>query len=228
MKELQERLNYQFKDEELLKTALTHSSYANERRCACNERLEFLGDSVLGLTVSRYLFEKMRNVNEGSLSKIRASLVCEESLARIARGLELGKFLRLGHGEIMQGGRERNSLLSDAMEAVFAAIYLDSNFETAEKKIKEIMGASLKEGVKGSFYHDYKTTLQEVLQKKNHSRAEYKILREEGPDHEKQFVVGIMVKGEVFAEGSGQNKKEAEQMAAKYALEKLGVKNETF
>lgn len=228
MKELQEKLNYQFKNIELLKTALTHSSFANEKHCECNERLEFLGDSVLGLTVSRYLFEKMQNVNEGSLSKIRASLVCEESLARIARGLELGRFLRLGHGEALQGGNERSSLLSDALEALFAAIYLDSNFETVENKIKEIMGSALEEGVKGSFYNDYKTTLQEVLQKKNHSRAEYKILHEKGPDHDKQFVVGIIIRGEVFAKGEGQTKKEAEQAAAKQALKKLGVNHEAF
>ncbi len=228
MKELQEKLNYQFKNEKLLKTALTHSSYANENHCENNERLEFLGDSILGLTVSRYLFGELANVNEGSLSKLRASLVCEESLAQIARGLELGKFLRLGNGEVMQGGRNRNSLLSDALEAVFAAIYLDSSFEIAEKKIKEIMSPILEEGVKGSFYHDYKTTLQEVLQKKNHLRAEYEILREVGPDHNKQFIVGITIKGKLFAKGKGQNKKEAEQSAAKHALEKLGVENEAF
>ncbi len=228
MKELQQKLNYQFKNEELLRLALTHSSYANERQCECNERMEFLGDSVLGLTVSRYLFEKLQKVNEGSLSKIRASLVCEESLAEVARELDLGRALLLGHGEIRQGGRERDSLLSDALEAVFAAIYLDSSFENAEAKIKEIMGKRLEKGMTGSFYHDYKTTLQEVLQKKIHSRGEYKILREIGPDHDKEFIVGVMVKGKLFAEGKGQSKKEAEQAAAKAALEKLGAENEAL
>lgn len=224
MEQLEINLKYTFKNKELLENALAHSSYANEKKgsVTSNERLEFLGDSVLGLVVSRYLFERMENVNEGSLSKIRASLVCEDSLASVARDIGLGAYLRLGHGEERQGGRERSSILSDALEAVFAAIYLDSNFEMVEEKIKYIMSKKLEEGITGRFYHDYKTILQEALQKKNHARVTYKLIREEGPDHEKRFVVEAVADGKTLAEGVGLSKKEAEQLAAKYALEYLG------
>lgn len=213
---------YEFRDEALFKKALTHSSYANEKHCTCNERLEFLGDSVLGLIVSNYLFKKLGEYDEGDLSKIRASLVCEESLAKIAKRLDLGTLLRLGHGEEMSGGRKRNSILSDAFEAVLAAIYLDSDLKTAENWLMEVMKDELKEGIVGKFYHDYKTILQEKLQKKDHSRVTYRTLREEGPDHEKRFVVEVLKDGKALNEGKGANKKEAEQMAAKIALENLG------
>lgn len=222
MKEFQQLLGYEFKDERLLETALTHSSYANERHCACNERLEFLGDSVLGLTVSRYLFEKMSDVNEGSLSKIRASLVCEESLAKVARRIELGRFIRLGRGEELQGGRKRDSILSDALEAVFAAVSLDGGFETAENLIKRVMAEELSEGMSWSFYHDYKTMLQELVQGKNHAHVTYNLVREMGPAHNKHFAVQAVANGKILAEGTGQSKKEAEQIAAKHALEKMG------
>ncbi len=221
MRKFQECLGYQFNNRELLHQALTHSSYANENNCECNERLEFLGDSVLGLTVSRYLFENMSNVNEGKLSKIRASLVCEESLADVAKELDLGRVLRLGHGEDRQGGRERNSILSDALEAVFAAVYLDSGFDAAEKIILSVMAEKLKHGVKGDFYRDYKTALQEHMQK-DHKKVTYKLIREEGPDHKKVFVVSAMSDDAVLAEGSGNTKKEAEQAAAERALDALG------
>ncbi len=213
---------YKFRDKSLFKKALTHSSYANEKNCSCNERLEFLGDSVLGLVVSNYLFEKLGEYNEGDLSKIRASLVCEESLAKIARKIDLGRLVRLGRGEELSGGRNRNSILSDTFEAVLAAIYLDSNFKTAEAWIMMVMEDEILEGMKGKFYHDYKTLLQERLQKESHSRVTYRTLREEGPDHNKQFVVEVLRDGVALNEGKGGTKKEAEQMAARVCLENLG------
>lgn len=222
MKDFQDAAGYGFKKEALLANALTHSSYANEKRCRSNERLEFLGDSVLGLIVSNYLYKNLRNVNEGDLSKIRASLVCEESLAKIAKRLGLGNFLRLGHGEELSGGRERNSILSDAFEAVLAAIYLDSDFKTAEKWVIRHMEKDLEMGMQGVFYHDYKTMLQEKMQKQNHGRVTYNTVSEDGPDHDKHFVVEVLANDRVLNRGVGSNKKEAEQNAAKIALENLG------
>lgn len=222
MKNIQSIAGYNFKKEAFLNTALTHSSYANEKRCQSNERLEFLGDSVLGLIVSNYLYKNLRNVGEGQLSKIRASLVCEESLAKNARRMGLGELLKLGHGEELSGGRNRNSILSDAFEAVLAAIYLDSDFKTAQNWLLEQMKEDLKVGIYGVFYHDYKTMLQEIFQKKSHARVTYNIVSEEGPDHEKNFVAEVIADGRVLNEGRGANKKEAEQDAAKHALENMG------
>lgn len=222
MKRFQEKLGYEFKKEQLLSAALTHSSFANEKHCGSNERLEFLGDSVLGLIVSNFLFKNLSKENEGQLSKIRASLVCEESLAKIARRIGMGDVIKLGHGEEMSGGRNRNSILSDAFEAVLAAIYLDGGYETAEKWIISCMGEDLSEGMKGKFYKDYKTMLQEKLQKKDKGRVTYRTVSETGNDHDKRFVVQVLADGVVLNEGEGSNKKEAEQDAAKKALEKLG------
>ncbi len=222
MKELEKVAGYEFKDKNLIEMALTHSSYANEKHCKCNERMEFLGDSVLGLAVSNYLFSNLEDVNEGNLSKIRASLVCEESLANIARRLGLGALLRLGRGEEMTGGRTRDSILSDTLEAVIAAVYLDSDFITARDWVCQLMKDELKEGMKGRFYHDYKTMLQERLQKKNHGRVTYKTISEEGPDHDKRFEVEVLADNRMLNKGYGNSKKEAEQNAAKTALENLG------
>lgn len=222
MKEFQKTAGYEFKKENLLITAMTHSSYANEKHCISNERLEFLGDSVLGLIVSNYLYKNLKKENEGELSKIRASLVCEESLARAAKRLNIGKFMRLGHGEEMSGGRNRDSILSDAFEAVLAAIYLDSDYNTAESWVISHMKNDLEQGMHGKFYHDYKTMLQEKLQKKNHGRVTYNTVSENGPDHEKRFVVEVMADDKVLNKGIGSNKKEAEQDAAKKALENMG------
>ena len=222
LKEIKKIADYEFRDASILQTALTHSSYANEKKCACNERLEFLGDSVLGLAVSKFLYKSLSDVSEGVLSKIRASLVCEESLAKIARRLGFGRLLRLGHGEELSGGRERNSILSDAFEAVLAAIYLDSDFDTAEKWVISHMKNDLEEGMKGKFYHDYKTMLQEAVQKKNRGVVTYKIISESGPDHDKHFVVEVMMNDNFLNHGEGMNKKEAEQNAAKMALEDMG------
>lgn len=211
----------ELKNKELLTTALTHSSYGNENGCECNERLEFLGDSVLSVIVSDYLFENMPNVNEGELSKIRASLVCERSLAEFAEVIKIGEKLRLGKGEEISGGRKRASILSDAFEAVLAAVYLDSGMETARKWLLELMKPALKLALEGKTYHDYKTILQEVVQK-NGGKVTYRIVSETGPDHMKDFVAEVLIDGKKAADGEGLSKKDAEQNAAKKALADSG------
>ena len=211
-------LNYEFQNKTLLTEAITHSSYANERHCACNERLEFLGDSVLSLIVSNALFLRMPGVQEGELSKLRASLVCEQSLAELAGRLHLGDALLLGRGEELSGGRKRASILSDAFEALLAAIYLDSDFFSAEKWLLELMEDKLNDAVAGKSYHDYKTILQERVQKKN-GRIEYQLISESGPDHQKDFLVALLINGAEISRGKGGSKKEAEQHAAKQAME---------
>lgn len=217
MKQLQ--LNYEFQNHSLLTEAITHSSYANEQHCACNERLEFLGDSVLSLIISNELFLRMPEVQEGELSKLRASLVCEQSLAELAERLHLGEALLLGHGEELSGGRKRASILSDAFEALLAAIYLDSDFFNAKTWLLVLMEDKIDDAVAGKSYHDYKTIFQERVQKKG-GRIEYRLLRESGPDHQKDFFVALLVNGKEISKGKGGSKKEAEQHAAKQALER--------
>ena len=221
MTDFESKLGYRFKNSQLLQTALTHSSYANEHKCAYNERMEFLGDSVLSLIVSTFLYQKLRNENEGSLSKIRASLVCEPALAELARKISLGKYILLGKGEENTGGRERDSVLSDAYEAVIAAIYLDSNIETIRNWLLGQMKEALDTALRGESCHDYKTTLQEVIQKNNKGRLAYTVVSEHGPDHQKDFVVEVALAGKTIGQGKGQSKKEAEQDAAREALRKL-------
>ena len=223
---LQENLNYRFKNIELLVTALTHSSYANENKLKAtdsNERLEFLGDSIINFIVSQYLFNKYPNYPEGELTKIRAKVVCESSLAFAARKIELGKYLLLGKGEEATGGRDRDSILADASEALVGAIYMDSDFETTNKLLLENFEADLVYAVaRGVLFIDYKTELQENLQKKTKSKIEYKVVKEVGPDHNKIFYIDVLVDNKVVGTGSGRNKKEAEQMAAKDALLIMG------
>lgn len=225
MKKLEEALGYEFKNKNYLQTALTHSSYANEHRCRSYERLEFLGDSVLSIIVSDYLFDEMRNNDEGDLSRIRASLVCEESLAKIARNIKLGEFLLLGNGEEKSGSRERASILSDVFESVLAAVYLDSNLETARKYILNLMQEQLQEAVCNKKTKDYKTTLQEAVQRKYHGRTKivYTTIDEQGPEHMKKFVVELSVNDKKVSVGEGKSKKEAEQNAAMYGLDKLNL-----
>ena len=222
MKDFQEKLGYKFQKEGLLLTALTHSSYANEKHCANNERLEFLGDSVLSLIVSNFLYKNLRKESEGELSKLRASLVCEGSLAKVAKRIGIGEALRLGRGEDMSGGRNRNSILSDAFEAVLAAIYLDSNYDVAEEWVMASMGKDLEEGMQCKFNHDYKTDLQEYFEKKTHSSVTYRTVSEKGLEHDKKFIVEVLVDDKVLNQGIGSTKKDAEKNAAKLALENLG------
>lgn len=223
---LQKNLNYEFKDIKLLETALTHSSYANEHNMKTtenNERLEFLGDAIVSLIVSRYLYKKYPHYPEGELTKIRASVVCESSLAFIAKQINLGDFLLLGKGEESTGGRERESILGDASEALVGAVYMDSDFETTSRLLLDKFENDLVHAVaKGSLFIDYKTDLQENLQKKKRVKIEYSVAKEEGPDHSKVFHINVIIDGNVIGKGSGRNKKEAEQMAAKEALLILG------
>ncbi len=226
LEEIQNNLNYRFEDVELLETALTHSSYANEHgmhASKSNQRMEFLGDTVLGLVVSEYLFMKYPFYPEGELTKIRAKVVSEPSLALAARRIDLGAFLFLGKGEESTGGRERDSILADASEAVTGAIFMDSNYETVrEFLLKNFETTIVKAVAKGSLFVDYKTGLQEKLQKITREKLVYSVVKEEGPDHNKLFHVNVAVGGDVIGSGIGRNKKEAEQMAAKEALILMG------
>lgn len=224
MKNIEKNLGYEFKNIKILENALTHSSYANEVRSGqtSNERLEFLGDSVLSLIVSDYIFKEFKNIPEGELTKIRASLVCEKSLCGFSRALEIGKYLRLGKGEDSNGGRERNSILADAFEAVLAAIYLDGGIEPAKNLVMRFVLPELKNTGEETF-KDYKTVLQEIIQQNPEENVSYILTGESGPDHDKIFEVEVHLNSNVIGKGVGKNKKQAEQMAAKQALELMGA-----
>ncbi len=223
IEKFEEILNYKFKDKSLLIQALSHSSYANEKKKSrvSNERLEFLGDSVLSIVVSQYLFEHLTHIAEGELTKLRASLVCEKSLYLFAKQIHLGDFILLGKGEENTGGRERTSILADAFEAVIGAIFLDGGLESASKHILRFIPEDIQRLKKPAF-SDFKTILQEIVQKNPEEKAEYVLAGEEGPDHDKRFVVEVHLNSNVIGEGTGKSKKEAEQMAAKQALELMG------
>ncbi len=223
---LSNTLGVQFKDINLLQQALTHTSYANECKktlISHNERLEFLGDAVLDLIVSEYLFRQFGHLPEGELTKARAVIVCEPTLARCAAELGIGEYLFLGKGETSSGGRERVSILADSFEAVIGAIYLDSGFLQVSNFVLRQLQADLHLVARGEYVKDYKTVLQEVVQKKNDSKITYEIISENGPDHNKLFEVIVLVNTDLFGKGLGKSKKEAEQYAAKQALVKLGV-----
>ena len=222
IEEFEHIIGYTFKNKELLQHALSHSSYANERKRAggSNERLEFLGDSVLSIVVSDFLYKNL-NVPEGDLTKLRASLVCEKSLHVFAQRIRLGDFLLLGKGEENTGGRERPSILADAFEAVIAAIYLDGGMAPAAKHILRFMPEDIMVSKKPVF-DDFKTLLQEIVQKNPEEKVEYVLIGEEGPDHNKRFVVEVCLNSQVIGRGKGKSKKEAEQLAAKEALELMG------
>lgn len=225
MEVLQQKLGYKFNNIKLLENALTHSSYANEVRNGqtSNERLEFLGDSVLSIIVAEYLFTNFKNIPEGELTKLRAALVCEKSLCVFSRELELGKFLRLGRGEEKGGGRERDSILADAFEAVLAAMYLDGGMSVAKNHVLRFVKEELNNKDDYSF-KDYKTALQEIIQRNPEESVTYILKSESGPDHNKVFEVEVHLNSNVIGVGKGKNKKQAEQMAAKQALELMGAK----
>lgn len=211
---LQEKIGYTFHDKSKLRNALTHSSFANERhmkREANNERLEFLGDAVLEIITSEYLFENYPTLPEGELTKKRASIVCEPTLAMCASEINLGSYLRLGRGEIVTGGRERNSITSDALEALIGAIYLDGGFASAKEFIHKYILSDIEHK---QLFYDSKTILQEIVQSKYTDKLTYVILEEKGPDHNKEFVVQAMLGNTVLGEGVGKTKKAAEQEAA--------------
>ncbi len=221
MKEFQERIGYTFKNERLLYQALTHSSYANERhmkKLSDNERLEFLGDAVLEIISSEYLFHLHPDWREGELTKLRASIVCEPTLAFCTKKVDLGKYLLLGKGEDQTGGRTRKSILSDAFEAVIGAIYLDGGFANA----KEFVHKYLMDDIENmQLFYDSKTILQEIIQADNQGELSYQLVGEEGPDHDKRFVVEARIGEKTVSRGEGHTKKAAEQEAAYQAILKL-------
>lgn len=222
MKELERKIGYEFKNPELLKNALTHSSYANENRnegMSSNERLEFLGDSVLGFVTAKHLYSMRPELPEGKMTRLRAELVCEHSLYGVAQDLELGSYLRMGHGEERNGGRQRPSILADAVEAVIAAMFIDGGIEPPEKFIKSMILSP--ESIEAHHASDYKTELQELVQRKPGQALVYIPAGETGPDHDKVFAAKVSLNGIVIGEGSGRTKKEAEQMAARAALKEL-------
>ena len=223
MTALEERLGYSFRNRALLETALTHSSYANENRASgivCNERLEFLGDSVLGVTVADFLYRHFPDMPEGRMTRLRAELVCEQSLHRVALELHLGDYLRLGKGEEHNGGRKRASILSDAVEAVIAAMYLDAGMETAAGFIHRCLLDDVR-AIETPTFTDYKTSLQELVQRHSGQVLSYELVGEEGPDHANTFRVQVCLNGDPIGRGTGRTKKEAEQAAAANALEAL-------
>ena len=221
MEKLEEKLGYTFQNRALLENALTHSSYANENKhtgAQSNERLEFLGDSVLGMVTADYLYRVHPDLPEGDLTRTRAALVCEGSLVEVAQQLELGTYLKLGKGEDAGGGRERPSIVADAVEAVLAAVYLDGGIGSARKIIQRFI-LDREEEKSGS--RDYKTALQELVQRESGQVLTYHLTGESGPDHAKRFQVEVELNGAPAGAGEGRSKKEAEQMAAKAAIAKL-------
>lgn len=222
--ELEAVINYSFKDRDRLLLALTHSSYANEKKnegLISNERLEFLGDSVLNIVTSEYIYKNFTSLPEGEMSRTRAAIVCEGSLMKCAKKIELGSYLFLGKGEENTGGRNRTSILSDAFEALIGAIFLDGGLEEAGKFILTILNEQITEINCGSIFFDYKTQFQEIIQRTNEQNICYNIIDEKGPDHNKVFVAQLSVNDKVFGVGQGKSKKEAEQKAARIALDKL-------
>ena len=225
MQELEKKLNYTFRNPALLGEALSHSSYANEHRANhlnSNERLEFLGDSVLGFVTAEFLFTQHPNLPEGDLTRIRAALVCEQSLYEVAKKLELGRYLKLGRGEEAGGGRERTSILADATEAVFAAVYLDGGIAEASALIHRVLLDVEREEIVEERRRDFKTSLQELIQRQADQVLSYRMIGEKGPDHAKIFQAEVLLNGEPLGSGFGRSKKEAEQSAAKAALQTLG------
>lgn len=218
----EEKIGYEFKDKSYIQTALTHSSFANEHKeFNYNERLEYLGDSVLGLVVSDYLFRARNDLPEGKLTRLRANVVCEESLSAVARKINLGDHLFLGKGEKASGGSDRDSILADATEAVIAAIYLDGGFDQAKDFILSNLRDTIAKNIDGNIFRDYKTILQEIIQG-NNGKISYKLVGESGPDHNKEFEMQVKCGQETIGIGKGKNKKEAEKEAARDALVKMG------
>lgn len=221
LSELEAKINYSFRQQALFYQALTHSSYANEHRMKktqCNERLEFLGDAVLELVASDFLYHKYPDKPEGELTKIRASVVCEPTLAYCASELDMGIYLRLGKGEEATGGRGRNSLVSDAMEALIGAIYLDGGFASAKEFIHRFI---LNDMEQKQLFYDSKTILQEMVQADSAAGLQYEVIKEEGPDHNKLFEVRALLGTEEIGRGTGRTKKAAEQVAAYRGILKL-------
>jgi len=221
IEKLEKDISYTFKNKELLKNALTHTSYAYEHKVESNEKLEFLGDSILEFVSSEYMYLKYKNLKEGEMTKVRATVVCEESLYKIACKHNFSDFLILGKSEVISGGNQRPAILADSVEAVIAAIYIDGGLEPAKKFIIENLKDEIESATKNVGKKDYKTVLQEELQKNGDVKIEYEILKETGPDHDKTFEAQVSLNGKALAQGKGKSKKEAEMQAAKKVLENM-------
>ncbi|NTW71997.1 MAG: ribonuclease III [Eubacteriaceae bacterium] len=220
-------INYRFTDKEIIKNALTHSSFINEKfNFRNNERIEFLGDAVLELVISNYLYNTYTELTEGELTKLRAKIVCTESLSSAAQKNEMGMFIFMGKGEENTGGRNRKSILANTFEAVAGAIYLDGGFVEANRFILSMLKSNIEDAVSGKMVFDYKTKLQEVIQKRAENNIRYMVTNETGPEHNKLFYVDLILNGKIIGTGTGYNKKEAEQNAAYDGLLELGVLNE--
>ena len=227
LKDFEKKLGYKYKKISLLENALTHSSYANEgkskgRKTESNERLEFLGDTVLALITSEYIYLNLKDFKEGELTKVRASVVCEDSLFNFAESIGLGEVLFLGNGEIASNGRRRKSILADAFEAVLGSVFLDGGITAAKKFLLNFIEKAVGDIVKEGDVKDYKSLLQQIIQQNNGEILEYNLIRESGPDHEKLFEVQAVLNNNVVGEGKGRSKKAAEQNAAKEALALFG------
>jgi len=222
--EFEKIIGYKFKNEAILETALTHSSYANDYLgdpTLGNERLEFLGDAILDMVVGSELFIRFPKEQEGFLSKLRSEIVCEEALANAALSLGLNEYLRLGKGEELKGGRKRHSTISDMLEAIIAAVYMDGGIEESIKVVHTLIDGTIEKGCKGELPRDFKTELQELYQKEGKPTPNYKILEDFGPDHDKTFVAGVYEQNQLIAKGQGKTKKEAESSAAHAALQHM-------
>ncbi len=221
---LYEEFEYEFKDIDLLRQALTHSSYVNDfgmKKSDSNERLEFLGDAVLGAIIGEMLFLKYPEMNEGALTKLRAKIVCEKSLSDAAKSLKLGKYIRLSKGEITDKGQDKPSILSDAMEAVIGSMYIDGGADVTKAFIRKILGSVLKAAEDSSFMEDSKSRLQKILQKKGTVEIEYRVREEIGLPHDKIFVIDVYCNGALLGTGQGKNKKEAEMKSAHNAMDAM-------
>ncbi len=219
LEEFENKIEYKFKDIKLLKNAFTHTSYANENKVQSNEKLEFLGDAILEFTVSEYLYKNYKTLKEGEMTKVRATVVCEDSLYKIATKYHFDELLYLGRSERLSGGAQKPAILADSVEAVIAAIFMDSGIEEAKRFILENLKDEIENASKNVGQKDYKTVLQEELQKHGSVKIEYEIIEEKGPDHDKTFVSEVKCDGKVLATGSGNTKKQAEMEAARKALE---------
>lgn len=224
IKALENRIGYVYKDKSKAFQAITHSSYAYEHRhegLCSNERLEFLGDSVLNFIITNKLFKEVSDMPEGEMSKLRASVVSEASLSQCARNLDVGRALLLGRGEEIMGGRKRSSILADAMEAVIGSVYLDGGLKAADDFVNSFLKENYEKAIHGTLFRDYKTKLQEEVQKDSNFSIKYTVIAENGPDHDKVFTVAVSVNGQQLGQGVGKTKKEAEQRAAGDALNRL-------
>ena len=218
---LEKSIGYTFKNKKLLKKALTHTSFANERKIESNEKLEFMGDSILEFLSSKYIYNNYQNLKEGEMTKVRAEVVCEDSLYKVAKKHNFSDFLYMGKGEILSGGKDKPAILADCVEAIIAAIYYDSNLENAEKFVIENLKDEIELSTKNVGKKDYKTVLQEELQRNGNVDIKYNVIKTEGPDHDKTFVVEVVCNQRRLAIGEGKSKKQAEMQAAKIAMDRI-------